>query len=226
VKTTDAPDLEGTLMRPTLDTPPPPPSPAMLKALQTMKPVRTRGIWPVVTLLRYPLRRDLSALPAAWVALGAALWSVALVLTLGAALIPAQGDVLPSAGRASRVGVIAMGVLLLFAALWTAEAPGVSLRPEDIGKTLLQSCYGCGQFVLESAVAFIGVSFLVLRRVLPVGGRRIGLAVGAAGGAMAGLVLHFHCPVATTGHVLLSHAGAVVLSAGAGALILRGLLGR
>jgi len=211
----------------------------MLTALGAIKPVRTRSrfgafllvlvlgaAWPVYTLIRSPLRPDLGALPPAWVAIGAALWSLTFVLSLAAALVPRRGDVLPSAGRASRASTIGMGLLLLFTALWTAQVPGVSLRPEDIGKTLIQSCYGCGKYVLQISALFVILGFIVLRRALPVGGRRIGLAIGAAGGALAGLALHFLCPIATTGHVLLSHVGVMVLASLAGALILHGLLGR
>jgi hypothetical protein len=226
-------------VRAALETPPPPPSPQMLKAVGAIKPVRTRSrfgaflvvlvigaAWPAYSLLRFPLRPDLGALPSAWVGIGAALWAFAFVSSLAMALVPARGDVLPSAGRASRVSTIAMGVVLLFTALWTAHAPGVSLRPEDIGKTLIQSCYGCGKYVLQVSAIFLILGFLFLRRVLPMGGRRIGLALGAAGGSLAGLALHFACPIATTGHVLISHVGVMILASLAGALIFHGVLGR
>jgi hypothetical protein len=76
------------------------------------------------------------------------------------------------------------------------------------------------------AAVVVLAGLLVARRVLPVGGRRLGIALGAAGGAVAGLVLHFHCPVATVAHVLLSHVGATMLAMGAGAVILSALLDR
>lgn len=239
MKSPDADEIDDRLLSAARDMPPPPPSPEMLKAIGAAKPVRTRSrfgaflivlatgaAWPAFTLIRSPFRRDLGALPAAWVAIGAALWAVTLVVSLAAALVPARGDVLPSAGHASRVSAIAMGLVLIFTAVWTAYAPGVSLRPEDIGTTLIQSCVGCGKYVLQVAAIFMILGLLFLRRVLPVGGRRIGLAVGAAGGALGGLALHFICPIATTGHVLLSHVGAMVLASLAGALIFQGLLGR
>lgn len=239
MKAPDADHLDPGLMRATLQRQPPPPSPEVLKLLGGMKPVRTRSrfaafvaalvlgaAWPAYTLLRFPWRRDLSALPPMWVGIGAALWAFGFVASLAAALVPARGDVLPSASRASRIGVIAMGALIMFTAVWTAFAPGVSLRPEDLGRTLWQSCLGCGRYVLQVAGIFLLLGFLLLRRVLPMGGRRVGLALGAAGGAMGGLALHLLCPIATTSHVLLSHVGAMVLASLAGALILRGLLGR
>ena len=234
-----ADEIDDRLLRAARDIPPPPLSPEMQKAVAAVKPVRTRSrfgaflivlavgaAWPAFTLIRSPFRKDLGVLPPAWVAIGAALWAVTLVVSLAAALVPARGDVLPSAGRASRVSAIAMGLVLLFIAAWTAYAPGVSLRPEDLGMTLMQSCYGCGKYVLQVAALFVILGLLFLRRALPIGGRRIGLAVGAAGGALGGLALHFLCPIATTGHVLLSHVGAMVLASLAGALVFQGLLGR
>jgi hypothetical protein len=57
------------------------------------------------------------------------------------------------------------------------------------------------------------VGLLVLRRLAPVGGARLGLALGAAGGALGGLVLHFICPIATAGHVVLGHVGGMAVAA-------------
>jgi len=239
VKSEDSPEIDEYLLRSARQVPAPPPSAEILKAVGAIEPVRTRtrfgaflivatvgAIWPAYTLIRFPLRRDLGALPAPWVAIGAALWAATLVLSLAAALVPARGEVLPSAGRAARISAIAMGLVLAFTAVWTAFAPGVSLRPEDVGKTLIQSCWGCGKYVLQVAAIFMVLGLVLLRRVLPVGGRGVGLAVGAAGGALGGLALHLLCPIATTGHVLLSHGGAMVLASLAGALIFQGLLGR
>jgi hypothetical protein len=239
VKPNDADGLDDRLTGALKETPPPPPSPAMLNALGAMKPVRTRSrfgafaavlaigiIWPASSLLSAPMRPDLGKLPPAWVALGAGLWAFAFVFSLAAALVPSRGDVLPAAGRASRASVIGMGMVVLFTALWTAHVPGVSVRPEDLGETLLQSCYGCGKYVLEVAAIVVVLGFLFLRRRLPVGAPRIGLAVGAAGGALGGLALHFLCPIATVGHVMLAHVGVMILSSLAGALILHGLLDR
>jgi hypothetical protein len=215
---------------------PPPPSPALMGALGQMRAVRTRWrfgafalvlslglVWPLYTIFHYPLRRDLQALPPFWVVLGAGLWGLSFIGALAAALVPRSGDVLPSASRASQVSLLALGALLVFTVLWTPFAPGVSLRPEDVGRTLLQSCLGCGKYVLQVAAVFVVVGFLALRRVLPVGGRHMGTALGAAGGALGGLALHFLCPIATTGHVLLSHVVPTILAALAGAIALRAL---
>ena len=197
---------------------PPPPAPDLLKKVGAMKPVRTRSrfgaflvvlavvlVWPVVTLVRSPLRPDLGALPSAFVLGGTAVWGLALLAALAAALVPRRGDVLPSASRASQVGAAAMLAVLLFSALATVAVPGVSLGLADVHLSLFESCVVCGRYVLFVAVAFLALGFLVLRKVLPIGGGRIGIALGAAGGAAGGLALHFHCPIAVTSHVVLGH---------------------
>jgi len=229
-------DVEGGLLGPPGEFgQAPPPAADLLKAVGAMKPVRTRTrfgafalvgllglVWPAVALDRLPLRRDLSALPAWWVVTAAALWGVAFGLSLAAALVPRRGDVLPAPGRASRLSGAAMAAVLLFVLVATAQAPGVSLRPEDLHWTLLRSCVHCASFVLEIAAVFLVVGLLALRRLVPMGGPRIGMALGAAGGAMGGLVLHFICPIADTSHVALAHVGGMGLAAAIGALLLSG----
>jgi hypothetical protein len=232
-------DFDGGLGPPGGFDPPPPPSPDLLETVDGMKPVRTRTrfgafalvaliglIWPVIALGHLPLRRDLEALPAWWVITAAALWAMSFVLSLAAALVPRRGDVLPAPGRASRVSGTAMAVLLLFALVATAQAPGVSARPEDLHFTLFRSCVHCIRFVFQISAAFLVIGLLALRRLVPVGGPRIGMALGAAGGAMGGLVLHFICPIAGTAHVVLAHVGGMVLAAAAGALLLPGIARR
>lgn len=232
-------DFDGGLRPPGGFAPPPPPSPDLLEAVDGMKPVRTRTrfgafalvallglVWPVIALGHLPLRRDLEALPAWWVITAAALWGMSFVLSLAAALVPRRGDVLPAPGRASRVSGTAMAVLLLFALVATAQAPGLSARPEDLHFTLFRSCVHCIRFVFEISAVFLLVGLLALRRLVPVGGPRVGLALGAAGGAMGGLVLHFICPIAGTAHVVLAHVGGMMLAAATGALLLSGIARR
>jgi Negative regulator of sigma F len=222
-----------------LDAPAPPASASLLGAVGAMKPARTRtrfgafavvclvGLgWPAFTLAQAPFRRDLAALPAVWIALGAALWAAAFALSLSAALVPRRGDVMPSAGIAARLALGAMATLLVFVALWIPSVPGVSLHPADLGVSTLQSTWGCAKVVLETAIPVVLLGFVVLRRVLPVGGRAAGVALGAAGGALGGLTLHFVCPMATTSHVLIGHVGAMIVASVVGALLLGFLIDR
>ena len=217
----------------------PAPSRDLLNAIQRMKPVRTRTrfgalgtvalvglVGPALVLTHHAFRPDLGALPLGWVIAAAALWGAAFVLSLTAALVPRRGDVLPAPGRASRVGGLALGGLFAFALAASLQVPGVNLRPEDARLTLAQSCVHCASFVLEIAVPFLVVGLYALRRLVPMGRARIGLALGAAGGAMGGLILHFICPFAGTAHVVLGHVGGTILAAAAGAALLPALLRR
>src|SRR5258705_212387 len=52
---------------------------------------------------------------------------------------------------------------------------------------------------------------VALRRLLPLGGWRVALALGGAAGALAGLVLHLHCPTTDPAHVTLIHGAALVV---------------
>jgi hypothetical protein len=217
----------------------PPPSPELLAALRGMQQVRTRTrfgalalvaavglLWPAGVLARGVYRPDLGALPLGWVVAAAALWAAAFVLSLTAALVPRRGDVLPAPDRASRVGGAALLGLLVFTLLATLEVPGVSLHPADRNMTLLQSCVHCAKFVVGISLPFVLVGLFALRRLVPMGRARVGLALGAAGGAVGGLVLHFICPYAQTAHVVLGHVGGAILAAAVGAGLLGALLRR
>ncbi|HSS39392.1 MAG TPA: NrsF family protein [Polyangia bacterium] len=212
---------------------PPPPAPALLAAVQGMQPVRTRSrlgafaavgaaalVVPVLVLASHERRQDLIALPPGWVLAAAALWAIAFAASLAAALVPARGDVLPAPARGSRAGLGAVLALLVFVLCASVEAPGVSLRPEDVHRTLAGTAAHCAGFALLMAAPCLVLGLLALRRLAPMGGARLGLALGAAGGALGGLVLHFICPFANAGHVALGHVGGMALAAALAAVTL------
>jgi hypothetical protein len=214
----------------------PPPAADLLKAVADMKPVRTRRrfgafltvallglVAPVATLLLRPLRRDLGALPMSWLVVASLAWGLSFVLTLAATLVPGRGEVLPSAGRASRAGTVALVVLALFALFATIDAPGFDDHPVGM-RAFVASCVHCAGYVAKVAAVFLLVGVLALRRLAPVGRSRLGMALGAAGGAVGGLVLIFLCPIGGAAHVVLGHVGGMALAAAAGALLLPGLL--
>jgi hypothetical protein len=122
------------------------------------------------------------------------------------------------------VAGVSLAGLIIFTLLATFQVPGVSVRPEDRHLTLFQSCVHCATFVVETAVPFLLAGLFALRRLAPVGRARLGMALGAAGGAMGGFVLHFICPYAETAHVVLGHVGGTILAAAAGAVLLPALL--
>jgi Negative regulator of sigma F len=232
-------DLDTPAIGGPLDAPPPPPAAGLLQEVGGMRAVRTRGrfggfaavlgvglVAPLLLLALRPLRRDLPALPPAWVVGAAAVWLGGFAAALAAALVPARGDVLPSAGRASRVGLAVIAALAAFALVGSIEEPGVSQPTPDGAWSLAVSCVRCMGLLLPIAAIYLIGGVVVLRRVLPMGARRIGIALGAAGGAMGGAVLLFHCPIAGTAHVVLGHVGGVALAALAGLLALPALLDR
>jgi hypothetical protein len=183
-------------------------------------------IGPLLLLALRPLRRDLAALPPAMLMIDGALWLAACAAALAVALVPARGDVLPSAGRASRLALGIIAALALFSLLHTLDAPGVSAPAPAGGWPLLRSCLGCIGILLPIAAIHLIAGALALRRVLPMGAPRIGIALGAAGGAMGGLALLFHCPIASRAHLVLGHVGGVALAALAGACLLPALMAR
>jgi hypothetical protein len=230
-------DLDTPAIGGRLDAPPPPPAPSLQQAVAGMQAVRTRGrfggfaavlgaglVVPLALLALRPWRGDLSALPPGAVAGAAAAWLAAFATALSAALIPAPGDVLPSAGRASRVGLATIAALAAVVVLVSVEAPGVSAPSPEGAWPLALSCLRRVGVLLPIAAVYLLAGWLVLRRVLPMGARRIGIALGAAGGAMGGFALLFHCAIAGPAHVLIGHVGGVALAALAGALALPALL--
>jgi hypothetical protein len=97
------------------------------------------------------------------------------------------------------------------------------MQPAERGWTLFDSCLHCIGTITKVAVVFLIVGIVALRRVVPVGRVRVGMALGAAGGAAGGLLLVFICPFASAAHVTLGHVGGTVLAAIAGALLLAGV---
>jgi hypothetical protein len=205
----------------------PPPSAALLDALAKLQPVRTRVpvrtlvlvlavglVWPVIAVLRRT-RADLPYLPLAWVVVMALVWSAGVVAPLWAALLPRRGEVLPDGARAARVAAASASLLVLLGLLTTVDSPETTI-PASFGA----AWWHCASFGLRVAAPVLAVSALVLRRLYPVGSWRVAAALGAAGGALGGLTLHFICSYGGGLHVGLAHAGGVVLAALAGALVL------
>jgi hypothetical protein len=224
-------DGEAMSLRAATDVPPPPA--ALLAELEGMKPVRTRvpartvaalglllAAIPVAALLAFGPRLDLAALPVAWVALVALAWAAGLAFTLLAAAWPPRGEVLPDTARAGRTALAVAAGLLLLGLGATIDAPGVTIVPERTWQAFAHSWWGCALFGVQAAVPTLIASALLLRRLFPIGATWAGAAVGAAGGAAAGLTLHFICPVGGGLHVGLAHGGGVVIGAALGLVVL------
>ena len=215
----------------------PPPGPALLAAVDGMKPVQARvpartlaaiaaagAALPALSLLRGGVRGDLDALPTAWVAGMALAWTAGLLATLLGATLPRRGSVLPDGAAAGRAALLAGATLLLLGLFATVDAPGhttaVSPTVAGFGAAWLH-CIASG---LKATVPLLLAGGMGLRGLLPVGGARIAAALGAAGGAMAGLDLHFVCSFGGGLHVGLAHAGGIAVGAALGLLTLPRLL--
>jgi hypothetical protein len=206
----------------------PPANAALLQAVGTMRPVRTRVplralllvlavglVAPIATVVRRT-REDLPFLPLAWVVAMALAWTAGVVAPLVAALLPRRGEVLADAGRAGRVAAVCASVLALLGLLATVDVPGKTTIPDSFPR----AWWHCVSFGLKIAAPVLIASALVLRRLHPVGSWRVAAALGAAGGALGGLTLHFICGYGGGLHVGLAHAGGVAIAAAIGALVL------
>ena len=211
----------------------PPPGAALLAEVGGMKAVRTRApirtlaaiaavaaVVPVVSVVRLGLRSDLPALPLGWVVAMAVAWCMALLATLLPALLPRKGEVLADAGRAARFALIAGTSLIVLGLFATVDAPGHTRLPEATWQGFGRAWWHCIRFSLEVIAPVLAISALLLRRLFPAGGLRVAAALGAAGGMIGGLTLHFICPLGGALHVGLGHAGGVAIGALVGMLVL------
>jgi hypothetical protein len=161
------------------------------------------------------LRRDVHELPATYVALGAVAWAL-LALGLGAAaIVPARGQALPRVRLAAALtGGAAIAVVALGVLVHPRGAHSVSL-----GDDLLAG-HACAEVGLGLAVLPVAGLTWLLRRAIPVGDRALAAAIGAAGGAIGGLVLHLHCAVVDPLHLGVMHGGVVGAAALLSALLI------
>lgn len=216
---------------------PPPPSAELLRTIAGARRVETRRparalAFTVAASLAYAaamlfalgrgpnpmLRRDLFLQPpAVMIALGL-LWAIAFAVSLGVAVLPRKGQATPRAGAARWAWFGAPAALMLVSLALARAVPGVSLVARD-GADLFYSTLRCSAAALVVAALPLAAGMLALRRAVTVGARAIGAALGVAGAALGGLVLHLHCAWAEPLHVALGHGGAVVAGALLGALI-------
>jgi hypothetical protein len=210
--------------------PAPRPAAALLANLGDLQPVRTRRpiktlllvaaaavVYPIYALSQFPLRSDLGALPWSWFIPVAFLWLGGFILPLALALLPARGRVLPNEGWAGRAALI-VAVVLTGVGFFTVDAPGSTIIPATRGDAIAW-WWHCLSFNMRIVMPVLIVGTVALARVMLVGAARLGAAIGAAGGALAGLTVHGLCPVGGVFHVVAAHGGAVVTGTILGALV-------
>jgi hypothetical protein len=207
----------------------PPPSPELLAAMGRLAPVRTRrplrslGLlaltalaWAALLMAVFPLRRDLPFVAHLWWAAVALAWLAGFLVPLALAIVPPRRAVLPDGSRAAGAALATATLLLIMAFLLTPSAPPHTAIPVGMAATA-RSIKHCLSYGLGFALVPLFAAWLVLRRVLFVGGARLMAAAGAASGAFAGLMLHLVCRNGGAWHVGCGHGGAVLVGAAVGA---------
>lgn len=196
----------------------PPPSAALLARVAAMRPVRTRrprlelGLVALASLAlvaalvaaRFVPRPDLDS-AATLAAVGAT--ALAFAAELWWALVPPAGQVLPARPGAGR-RVLGLWVLAVAAMLVAGHQGGTG--PTPLFMKYARTCFTLGCLV---AVVPAALCLILLRRGLGAGGWALGLVVGAAGGALGGLLLELHCPSRQALHLVVAHGGAMALPA-------------
>jgi hypothetical protein len=217
----------------------PPPSPALLERVGRIGPVRTRrpggalvaatllsAVAPAYLLHLYPVRRDMGALPRWWLLVAGLLWAGMSLLLLARAILPRRGDVLPNAARAARTAAVSSLLLIAFGLAFTIDSSCCTIVPAMRWADFAAAWWHCVSFGLRITAPTLVVGGVFLRRLALAGGGRLGMAVGAAGGALAGLTLHLLCPIGGALHVALAHGGGVLIGAVLGGAVLGTVLAR
>lgn len=207
----------------------PPPLGAELEAaLGGMKPVAMRNplrqlavlfgasvIYGAGILLLISTRPDLDELPVAWMAGGAIAWALGFIVPLYLAVIPSEGSMMPrrqlAAGAAITAAVLFVGMGMLI------HPHGPSSWQYNAERFV--HGHPCLELGLATALVPVILGAVFLRRALPVGSRWIAAALGAGGGSLGGLVLHFHCRITDPMHTGIIHAGVVTVAALLAALL-------
>jgi hypothetical protein len=215
----------------------PPPSPALLEAVKGMKPVSARRplrtlmsvaaaslAYAALAFLVFPVRRDMWQLPIVWWVGLALVWFAGFVVPLAVALVPRRSAVVPDVQRAVRVAIAVTVGLIVVGLTLTRDGP-TTLQPHGAA-AVARSMLHCMPVGLVVALAPLLLGMWALDGVVLCGAWGVGAALGAAGGALGGLMLHALCPTGGPFHVGFSHGGAVLVGALIGAALSRLILER
>lgn len=207
----------------------PPPLGAALDAeLATLKPVATRrprrqvaiflGVAVVVFAAAISVlgtRADLHQLPAGWMPVVAILWIAGMAAAVWVSLVPRSGSVMPRWRLAALLTLATSGTYVVLGLVLHPSGPS-SLH---YGWERFVRGHGCLELGLATALVPVIVGRWFLRGVAPVRTRWVAAAVGAAGGCVGGLLLHFYCKIADGPHIGLIHGGVVGAAAIIAALV-------
>lgn len=222
----DRDDLELPLS--SLPAPPPPPLGAALEGeLGRLAPVRPRrplrdaaiilatGLgFGGAMLAMMKVRRDLLELPLSWLILMGLAWLLGFVVPAWLVVVPPRGQVIARWRAAAVAGAIS--AVLFVVCGFVIQPSGPSSLP-SLASPL--HSFGCLEIGLIASIVPISLSAIAVRGAFPVGSRWAAAALGGAGGALGGLMLHFHCPVTDPVHVGVMHGGVVIAAALLSALL-------
>lgn len=184
-----------------------------LPASSPRRPHRQFGIavavslaYAAVILTVYELRPDLGFLPRLWIALVALSWAAGFAVPLYVALVPRRGEVMPRWRLGGGLAAVSSVFFIASGGLFPRQVS----QSEVAGLAHADQCLSLG---LLTALVPVMLGAVLIRGAIPVGTRWAGAALGAAGGGLGGLVLHFHCAISDGLHVAVAHGGVVVCAA-------------
>ena len=211
----------------------PPMSDKLRAELENLEPVKTANplrrfaiaglisaLWLGGLLALLGLRRDLEFLPGLWLVVYVASWFATFLALSFFAHVPKRGSVMPRSAVAGRLGLAAGLGFLAVGLIAARQVPGVSTTYDPTLGNILGYSYYCIAVGMMASALPIAIAAVLLRRSAPVGSAWLGMAVGAGGGALGGMLLHLHCPIAEPTHLGPVHGGVVLLAAAVGALVL------
>jgi hypothetical protein len=216
---------------------PPPIGAALEAALAGVRPVAPRRpgrqfvalagasiVYAAALVAVLSVRADLGALPRSWLIASAVVWLASFLGLSYLATVPRAGEVMPRWRAAGIVGAITSALLVLLGLAGARHAPGVSVVHDPTVANLVRHAPYCLGFGMVTAIVPVALTVLVLRGAVPIGARWVGFAVGAASGALGGLMLHLHCATADRLHLGLVHGGVVLVAGALGAMVVPRLI--
>ena len=211
----------------------PPLSPRLRAELERLEPVETArplrrfviagllsAFWMGGLLALLGLRRDIEPLPRLWMILYTSAWALTFLALSFAANVPPRRQVMPRSTLVGRLG-LAAGIGFVGVGLFASRhVPGLSTMYEPTLRNIVAYGTYCVAIGLATASLPILIAAMLLRHSAPTGAGWLGMAVGASSGALGGLLLHLHCPIAERTHLGLVHGGIVLIAGALGAVAL------
>lgn len=198
-----------------------------LEAVGPARPLRRFAIaglisalWMGALLALLGLRRDLEPLPRLWLILYVSGWALTFVALSFGAHVPPRGQVMPRSRLVGRLGVAAGTGFVGIGLIAVRGVPELSTVYDPTASNVIEYGVRCVTIGLATAALPIALAAILLRHSSPTGAGWLGMAVGASGGALGGLLLHLHCSIAERTHLGLVHGGIVLIAGALGAIAL------